>query len=262
MNKSIKNFLISCGSIMMLLIVWQIASVTGIFGRVDISISQFLLPPPGIVLKKFIEMFMSGYLLENIWTSLHRVLSGFGLAVLIGIPLGILMGVSRNIRSFFYPLIKIVAPIPGAAWIPLAILWFGLGNKAAIFIIAVSSISPIIVNVLQGVEAIDQNLINTMSTLDAKWWQMIGFLVVPSIAPYIVTGFKLGLGYAWRVVIAAELVGVPGGLGYVLNTGRSTAQTEVTLIVIFTLSMMLILMEQLCFKPIEKITNQWKADKK
>lgn len=228
MNKNIKNFLISCASVVTLFAVWQIASVTGIFGRVDTAISQFLLPPPGVVLNKFIEMLLSGYLLESIWTSLQRVLSGFGLAVLIGIPLGILMGISRNLKSFFYPLIKIVAPIPGAAWIPLAILWFGLGNKAAVFIITVSSISPIVVNVLQGMEAIDRNLVNTMSTLNAKWWQMICFLVFPSITPYIVTGFKLGLGYAWRVVIAAELVGVPGGLGYVLNTGRSTAQTEVT----------------------------------
>lgn len=261
MGKKFRNFFISFSSVILLLLVWKIASVTGIFGRVEPKISRLLLPPPEVVLSKFIEMLFNGYLLENIWTSMQRVLIGFFWAVLIGIPTGVFMGLKEDIRHFLYPIIRIIAPIPGAAWIPLAILWFGLGNKAAIFIITVSSVSPIVMNVIQGMESIDKSLSDAMSILHAKKWQRILYLVLPSIMPYMVTGFRLGLGYAWRVVIAAELVGVPGGLGYVLNTGRSTAQTEVTIIVIITLSMMLIFMEQLCFKPVEKITNQWKADR-
>lgn len=87
------------------------------------------------------------------------------------------------------------------------------------------------------------------------------YLIIPSVIPYIVTGFKLGLGYAWRVVIAAEMVGVPSGMGYVLNLGRSTAQTEITFITIIVLCVMLALIEKCLFISLEKVTNKWKMEK-
>ena len=84
------------------------------------------------------------------------------------------------------------------------------------------------------------------------------FLIIPSVIPYVVTGFKLGLGYAWRVVIAAEMVGVPDGLGYILNAGRRTAQTEITFITIILLCVIMVLLEKCLFSPLEKVTNRWK----
>lgn len=259
MNRNIRKIFFNILSVAFLLVLWSIASQNGLFGKVDVQISRLLLPPPEYVLHKLLEMLASGYLLENIWTSLQRVLTGFLLAVGIGIPAGIFMGINDDIYNLLYPMVRIISPIPGVAWIPLAILWFGLGNRAAIFIITISSISPIIVNVLQGMKAIDHNLKDVMYILHANKLQEISYLIIPSLMPYIITGFKLSLGYAWRVVIAAELVGVPGGLGYVLNLGRSTAQTEVTLIVIFTLSFLLIMTESLLFKPLEQMTDQWRA---
>lgn len=256
--KKIKKYILGISSIILIIILWKITSMTGIFGRVDQKISDLMLPPPEKVLAEMIEMLKSGYLLEHIWTSFQRVISGFLLAAIIGIPLGVLMGINQSIKYFLYPIFRIISPIPGVAWIPLAILWFGLGNDAAIFIITVSAITPIVVNVLQGVESIDKNLSDVMTTLNASFINKILYMVIPSIIPYMVTGFKLGLGYAWRVVIAAEMVGISGGLGYVLSLGRSTAKTEVTLIVIVTLSILLIIMEQCLFRPLEKITDNWK----
>ena len=188
-----------------------------------------------------------------------RVLAGFAIAVAIGLPVGILVGLSENIRNTFYPIIRFISPIPGVAMVPLAILWFGLGNSAAIFIIVMGSISPIIVNTFQGMQNVDRRLENVLGIMEASMMQRIRYCVIPSILPYVVAGFRLGLGMAWRVVIAAELVGVPRGMGYVLSVSRNTADTAATLIVIITLGVVMILMEEVLFRVIEKHMNKWKT---
>ena len=246
-------------SIAILLLIWTIASNTGIFGRVSVKASKFLLPPPTKVFQSMYEMTMSGYLIKNIWISMQRVITGFVIAVVIGLPVGIGMGMSKTINNFLNPILKLFSPIPGVAWVPLAILWFGLGSNAAIFIITVGSISPIIINTLQGVRDVDKKLLQALKTMDASKLQVIRWCIVPSIIPYIVSGFKLGLGFAWRVVIAAELVGVPDGLGFVLNVGRNTGDTAVTIVTIICLGVIMIIMEQLFFAPIEKITRFWRV---
>ncbi len=241
-----------------LLVIWNIASNTGIFGRVSVKSSQLLLPGPFKVFHSMGEMIATGYLPKHIGISLLRVIKGFLIAVAIGIPVGIGMGMNRHFKNFLNPIFRLFAPIPGVAWVPLAILWFGLGDKAAIFIIVVGAISPIIVNTLQGVNDVDSNLVQALKTLGANRRQIIFRCIVPSIIPHIVSGFKLGLGFAWRVVIAAELVGVPDGMGYVLNIGRNTGKTDVTIVTILSLGIIMILMEELFFVPLEKTTHHWK----
>lgn len=259
--KKNKSIILGGCMILLVLLLWQIASDTGIFGKYDIDRGRLMLPSPLFVFKRMIELLLNGYLLEHIWISFKRVMVGFLCAVLLGFPLGVLMGRKENIKLFIQPIFKILAPIPGVAWVPLSILWFGLGDDAAIFIIAVSAITPIVTNIIQGVESINSNYENLFATLKASRWQVIKFLVIPSVIPYVVTGFKLGLGYAWRVVIAAEMVGVPNGMGYVLNLGRSTAQTEITFITIIVLCFMLTIMEKFLFAKLENITNIWKDEK-
>lgn len=260
MKKNLKNIGLTITTILIIVMFWGIASSTGIFGRVNPQISKILLPSPKAVLSELIDILQSGYLLEHIWISFQRVGIGFGIAFFIGILLGILMGVSKNLKIMLYPIFRMIAPIPGVAWVPLAILWFGLGNNAAIFIIIASAITPIVMNVLQGVASLDKSLEDVMIIMKASYIERIRYMIIPSIIPYLVTGLKLGLGYAWRAVIAAEMVGVPGGLGYVLSVGRSTAKTEITIITMIVLSVMLIIMEECLFMPLEKITNHWKKD--
>ncbi|MCI9633169.1 MAG: ABC transporter permease [Ruminococcus sp.] len=259
--KKYKSYFLGGCMVVLVLLLWQLASDTGLFGKYDINRGRLMFPSPVFVLQRMIELIGNGYLLKHIWISFKRVITGFFFSVLLGLPIGILMGRNENINMFLQPLFKILAPIPGVAWVPLAILWFGLGDRAAIFIIIVSAITPIVINTIQGVESIDPNLESAMIMLRASKWQSMKFLIIPSVIPYIVTGFKLGLGYAWRVVIAAEMVGVPDGLGYVLNLGRSTAQTEITFITIIVLCVMLALIEKCLFGPLEKITGAWKKEK-
>jgi len=258
MSEKTKDTVAGIITVLVVVVLWHLFSVTGVFGKFDSKLAQLIIPSPISVGEKMLEMIMSGYLLESVWTSLQRVISGFLISVLIGIPIGIIMGVSKNACRFIYPIFKIIAPIPGVAWIPLAIIWFGLGNRAAIFIIAASAITPIVINTMQGVSGIDKNLEDLLHTFHANIWQKIIYMIIPSVIPYMITGFKLGLGYAWRVVIAAEMVGVPGGLGYVLSLGRSTAQTEITFIIIIVLSLLLVIMEKCLFTPLEYLTEKWK----
>lgn len=254
-----KTFLQGCIGVVLVLAVWTIASMTGLFGKMDRDTAQMLFPLPSTVVEELMEMLKSGYLLFNLWVSMKRVLVGFGIAVAIGLPIGILIGSSETVRNVIYPIIRFVSPIPGVAWVPLAILWFGLGNSAAIFIIVMGSLSPIIVNTYQGMQNVDRRLYHVLDIMEANWFQRIRYCVIPGILPYVVAGFRLGLGFAWRVVIAAEMVGVPRGMGYVLSVGRNTGNTAATLIVIITLGAVMIFMEEVLFRAIENHMNKWKT---
>lgn len=259
MKKKSIRFLEGFLAFVVLILLWYLASSTGIFGRVNITRGQLLLPKPLAVGREFLKILLSGYLLSNLAISMRRVLTGFLLAVIIGTPVGIAMGMNVHVRAFLNPIFRLFSPIPGVAWVPLAILWFGLGNKAAIFIITVGAISPIVVNTLQGVHEVDKRLIGVLQIMEAGRLQIIMHGILPSIAPYLISGYKLGLGFAWRAVIAAELVGVPDGLGYVLNVGRNTANTSITIITILSLGIIMIGMENILFLPLERVTSNWKT---
>jgi NitT/TauT family transport system permease protein/taurine transport system permease protein/sulfonate transport system permease protein len=238
--------------------VWHFASTTGLFGRIPREYSLLLLPPPEVVFKALGQMAWSGYLWDQVSVSLVRVLIGFSLSVAIAVPLGIGMGLSSSVNNFAEPFVRIVSPIPGVAWIPLAILWYGLGDAAAIFIITISSVFPILLNTLQGVRDVDPNLVDAARTMGATRWQVIRRVMLPSFIPYLITGFRTGLGYSWRVVITAEMVGVPKGIGYMLAVGRSTGHTEITIVTMICLGGMMLIVEELVFAPLEGRTRSWR----
>lgn len=166
--KRYKSYILGGRMVVLVLLLWQIASDTGVFGKYEISRGKLMFPSPVFVAQRMAELIGNGYLPEHIWISFKRVMTGFLGSIAIGIPLGILMGRNENIKMFVQPLFKILAPIPGVAWVPLSILWFGLGDDAAVFIIVVSAITPIVVNTIQGVEAIDTNLESVMVMLKAS----------------------------------------------------------------------------------------------
>ena len=174
------------------LLLWQIASNTGIFGRTSPESSRLLLPPPAVVVSSLIEMARSGYLLDNVSISVLRVLCGFLLAALIAVPLGVMMALSATIHNLADPIVRLLSPIPGVAWVPIAILWFGLGDEAAIFIITIGSIFPILLSTIQGVHDVDGRLVDAARTMGANRWQIMHRVLLPSLVPYLVTGFRTG----------------------------------------------------------------------
>ena len=260
MKDKLKTYLQGLIGVAALLILWTVATKTGIFGRVNNRAAEFLLPLPTTVLKEMIKVISNGYLLSNLWVSFLRVLTGFSIAVCIGLPLGIMIGMNETVRNIFYPIIRFVSPIPGVAWVPLSILWFGLGDKSAIFIIVMGSLSPIIVNTCQGIQNLDKRLGEVLDVMEASTYYRVRYYILPGIMPYVVAGFRLSLGFSWRVVIAAELVGVPKGMGYMLSVSRSTGNTADTLITIIALGIVMILMEEVLFQSIENHTNRWRKN--
>ena len=143
--------------------------------------------------------------------SLLRVVEGFLLSLVIGIPLGIWMGWSRKVSCFVGTIVEILRPIPPIAWIPVALLLFGF--NAPIFIVFIGIVFPIILNTIQGVSSVDKNIVDVARILGAEKGDMLFKVVLPSSFPYMVTGMRVGVGVGWMCIVAAEMVGMRGGLG-------------------------------------------------
>ena len=245
-------------SVMLFLVLWQAASNTGLFGRYPLDLMRLLLPSPVQVLSTAQQLMASGQLFGHVSTSVYRVMAGFLIATAIGVPLGILVALWRVAEDVLRPFVLLLQPIPGVAWVPIAIIWFGLGNTSAIFIIAIGAIFPILLNTKQGIQDVDQRLVDAALTLGACPRQVLARVYLPFIAPYLVTGFRLGTGFAWRVVLAAEMVGVSHGLGYLLSMGRGIGRTDITLVTMLTIGLLMAATDAWLFTPLEQITNRWR----
>jgi NitT/TauT family transport system permease protein/taurine transport system permease protein len=165
-----------------------------------------------------------GYADANIWQhalrSLRLVSLGFLVAVTVGAPLGILMGASRRFDAFITPVFSLIRPIPPLAWIPLAILWLGLGDGAKIMVIFFAAFVPSVINSHAGVRAIDTHFVEASQVLGARGFTHIREVLVPGAMPMIFTGLRLSLQASWTTLVAAELVGALAGLGRVLNVAQ------------------------------------------
>lgn len=162
-------------------------------------------------------------------SSLVRVGAGFALAALIGIPLGFAMGYFKAFNTNMDPLISTLRPIPPIAWIPLAILWFGLGMKPTIFIIFIGTLFPIILNTQQGVRSASKRLTEFALVLGASRAQILRKVIVYEAFPYVITGMRVGFGIGWMSVVAAEMIAAKSGLGYLVMTARWVFATDMVL---------------------------------
>ena len=199
--------------------------------------SSLILPPPTQVFRKWVEYaeptaaydakqssylrwLSSGELWRDAFASLQRVLIGFAIGAGLALPLGLFMGASDSIYKYFNPLLQILRPIPPIAYIPLSILWFGLGNPPAYFLIAIGAFFPVLVNTISGVRNVDGIFLRAARNLGAKGLVMFWRVILPAATPYILTGVRVGIGVAFIVVIVAEMIAVNSGLGYRILEAR------------------------------------------
>lgn len=191
------------------------------------------LPPPSHVLGGVAELLTRGLppgsgLLGHAAASLRRVAGGVGAALAIAIPLGLLVGRSARLRALVHPFIELIRPIPPLAWVPLAILWFGIGDLSAIYIIFLGAFFPILLNTVSGVLAIERGLLEAAVLLGATRRDLFLKVLAPGATPAIMTGVRIAVGVGWMTLVAAEFTGVRSGfgLGYLIMTARDIQRAD------------------------------------
>jgi len=180
-----------------------------------------IFPTPGQVATGAWALAKDGTLWQHIEASLFRVEIGFGMAFLVAVPLGLWMG---WVSSAFYtlnPLFQMLRPISPIAWIPVAILWFGVSDFSPIFLIFISSVFPMMVQTTVGVRTIDRRYLRAASNFGVSRWVLFRRVVIPAVLPEIIVGMRIGLGVAWLVVVAAEMIALNSGLGYLIMDSRN-----------------------------------------
>lgn len=180
-----------------------------------------IFPSPLDVVRGIVSLAREGILLHHIAASVMRVSVGYALAVALAIPLGVAMGWNPRLYNALNPVIQMLRPISPIAWIPLAILWFGVGNTSPIFLIVLSSFFPMVVGTVAGVHAVEQQYVRAAQNFGIPTLKMIRQVVIPAAMAQIVTGMRIGLGVAWLVVVAAEMVAIGSGLGYLIIDSRN-----------------------------------------
>lgn len=204
------------------------------------------------------ETLLDGTLVRHIGASLWRVAVGTSLALLLSIPLGVVMGLSRATSVFFTPLLRFFSVLAGIAWIPIATLWFGYGFGAITFVIFNAVFFVVVYNTLLGVSSIPIALRRAAASLGAGWWTTLWEVILPGALPNIVTGVRTGLGFAWRGLIAAEMIATNVGLGYMLFTARDFYRTEVIVFGMIVIGLLWLLLDRLLLAPLERATiERW-----
>jgi NitT/TauT family transport system permease protein len=171
----------------------------------------------------------SGTILIHVWKSMQRVYGGFFLAALIGIPLGMMIGRIKVLRQLLDPTISLLRPIPVTAWLPLSMIFFGLGPNAAIFLVFLGAFYPILLNTMFGVRSIDPRLFEAASMLGCSGARMFRQIVLPASLPAIFNGLRIAHGFAWILIVVGEMTGVPTGLGSVVMDGRTLSRTDLVI---------------------------------
>jgi len=180
-----------------------------------------IFPTPWQVVTGAWELVKDGTIWDHIGASLFRVGVGFGLAFLVAIPLGLWMGWVSGAFYTLNPLFQMLRPISPIAWIPVAILWFGIGDLSPIFLIFISSVFPMIVQTTAGVRTIDRRYLRAAANFGVSRWVLFRRVVIPAVLPEIIVGMRIGIGVAWLVVVAAEMIALHSGLGYLIMDSRN-----------------------------------------
>lgn len=231
-----------------LIALWEMAGRMGL-------INKFLLPAPSVVAST--EILKDTKILFHVLASLHRVIVGFGIAIVLGVSLGFLVGLNKSIRFYLMPIISLLKPIPPIAWIPITILWFGLGNGPSYFITMIASFFPIFFNTVTGIEDMDSQYLNVAECFGAGRGQIFKEIIFPFTLPYIFSGLRIGLGVAWMSVIASEIVSASSGLGYMIEISQQMVRTDNVIVGMVAIGLCGIILDRMILKLSAHFTD-WK----
>ena len=210
---------IGIGAFVACLFIWKVLVASG-------RLSPHVLPSPGQVMLSFWELLLSGELIKHAVASLFRVTAGFYLAAVLGIPLGMLLGRLQVARLLMNPMIQFLRPISPLAWIPMAMLWFGIGDPPSIFLIFLASFFPLVVSTTIAVQHINPVYFQVAANFGMSRRETVAKILIPAIVPSVITSLRLTVTIAWLVVVAAEMIAVQSGLGYLILDARNALRMD------------------------------------
>jgi taurine transport system permease protein len=219
--------------IAVVLTVWHIASTSG-------WVSPVFLPPPGAIVTAFCRLVSTGYvdstLLQHIGASLGRVFSALFFSVLVGVPAGVLIATSPIGRGVLDPIVEFLRPLPPLAYLPLVIIWFGIGETSKILVIVLAMAPAIIISTASGIRSASKNQVNAARAFGASPLRLLRYVLLPAAVPSILTGVRIALGAGWTTLVAAELVAAGRGLGYMIQSAAQFLVTDVVIAGILVIS--------------------------
>lgn len=241
--------LISFVSICAFFIMWELFTTYGL-------ISPVFLPSPSKIFSEAVKLVKDGTLPADVLISSKRVLGGFALASLIGVPLGILLGTSRVLRAVFDPIISIIRPLPALSWIPLSMLWLGIGETQKYSIVFMGTFCSVLIYVIEATYKIDPTLIRAAENLGASRLQVMKEVILPGALPSIISGLKVVLAIAWTCIISTEMVGASEGLGFRIWNAKDWGNTPQVLVGMLGISLTVLAIDT-SFGAIEKRLIPW-----
>jgi len=250
----LKKFRLGWGilPIAIFLAVWEIVA------RLGLIPGHFLFPPFSAVMQEFYHLTANGVLGHNFLSSLMRVLIGFLAGSVAGLAVGIIMGWKDIINKALHPIISLLYPIPTLGWLPLLMLWIGINEMLPITLIFICSFFPILYNTVTGIRNVDKDYIQVARTLGASDIKILATVVMPLALPNIFTGLRLEAGMAWRVIIAAEMVAIPTGIGALLMKAESLIRIDIIIVCLIVLSVMTFSFEKFFEYMETKLTAKWR----
>lgn len=238
--------------ILVFLALWEIIA------RLNLTPGQFNFPPFSVVMVEFYNLTANGVLGENFLASLSRVLIGFCAGSIAGLVVGVFMGWVDKLNKALHPIVSLLYPIPALGWLPLLMLWIGINEMLPITIIFICSFFPVLYNTVTGIRNVDKDYIRVARTLGASDFKILTTVVVPLALPNIFTGFRLEAGMAWRVIIAAEMVAIPTGIGALMMKAESLIRIDIIIVCLIVLAVMCLSFEKF-FEYLEtKMTAKWR----
>lgn len=250
-----RDLMLAISSVLLFFLIWELLVITGI-------VNSKKLCDVLTVMKLFVTKLSDpnpdgAVLLVNIWSSLKIALCGFGLAIVIGIPLGWLMGWYRGIDSFIRPVFEIIRPIPPVSWIPLTIVWMGIGLKSKAFIVFFAAFVPCLINSYTGIRQTKEVLKNVSKTFGGSYFTTFWKVGIPSSLTMTFAGVKVAIGNAWATLVAAEMLASVNGLGHMILEGRSYGRVDLVILGIVVIGILGVIITSIIGK-VENIFLGWK----
>lgn len=247
------SLFLSILSVLSLLLIWFTISALH-------WVPELFLPSPQAVWQKFIQVSQQGFMKATLWQhlaeSIGRVFSALLAAIILGVPIGLWMGLNKWARAVLDPLVELLRPIPPLAYLPLLVIWFGIGETTKILLIFFSILAPVIISTTHGVLSHQQNRERAALSLGATRVQVLRFVILPTALPHILTGIRIGLGVGWSTLVAAELVAADRGIGFMVQSAAQFLITDTVILGIIVIAFVAVSFE-LFLRWIQKQLAPW-----